>query len=119
MPRTTALALTLALAACTHVPEDGASPAQGTPDFVAALIARHQSAPPTNPPASIHRYEYRGQTVYYVPPSCCDVPSRLYSADGEVLCSPDGGFTGRGDGRCPDFFDTRRGGERIWVDTRD
>lgn len=52
------------------------------------------------------QYEYRGQLVYYVPPplGCGDCFSKLYDASGKVLCSPDGGIAGFGDGKCVGFF---------------
>src|SRR5688572_6027645 len=71
-----------------------------TPAWLTTLIAQLESQPVANPPASIAQYEYKGQTVYYLPPRCCDVPSTLYSATGAVICAPDGGMTGNGDGRC-------------------
>ncbi len=88
------------------------------PPFVAALIAKASAAPPTNPPTRILRYAYRGQTVYFVPARCCDVPSVLYDADGKRLCEPDGGFVGNGDGRCVDFGEQRRDEAVIWSDPR-
>jgi hypothetical protein len=56
--------------------------------------------------------------VYYVPSKCCDVPSVLYDSAGAVVCSPDGGITGKGDGRCTDFFDARRDEVVVWRDPR-
>jgi hypothetical protein len=91
---------------------------QDSPAFVARLIDQMKAAPVTNPPASIWKYRYLGRTVYYVPPFCCDVPSELYDADGNLICSPDGGLTGAGDGKCPDFFDKRTDELRLWRDSR-
>jgi hypothetical protein len=71
-----------------------------------------------NPPASVVRYDYRGQTVYYVPPKCCDFPSELLDANGQRLCRPDGGLTGRGDAQCPDFHATASNPQLIWKDER-
>jgi len=90
----------------------------GAPPQVARLIETYESAPVTNPPASIWRYSYRGEVVYYVPPTCCDVQSILYTESGEEICHPDGGLTGRGDGKCPDFFETRADEELVWRDAR-
>lgn len=59
------------------------------------------------------QYRYQNQTVYYVPPGCCDLPGTLYDRQGNVLCHPDGGFTGLGDRRCPDFADKRTGGRPV------
>lgn len=91
---------------------------EAPPAFVAHLIVQMEEAPVSNPPASIWQYRYRQRKVFYVPPVCCDVPSTLYDADGNRLCSPDGGLTGRGDGRCPDFFETRSDELRVWRDPR-
>jgi hypothetical protein len=85
---------------------------------VDSLIAALEAAPKKDPPATVWRYSYKGDLVFYVPPSCCDVPSELYDTAGTLLCAPDGGFTGKGDGRCPDFFATRTNGKRLWSDPR-
>lgn len=92
--------------------------ADDTPAFVDNLVAQFESGPVANPPGSIWRYTYRGQDVYYVPPYCCDIPGELYDSDGTFICAPDGGITGNGDGKCPDFFDERTGELRIWIDDR-
>jgi hypothetical protein len=87
------------------------------PPFVATLISHFKAAPPKASPGSIWRYIYRGETVYYVPPLfCCDISSYLYDAKGIVLCRPDGGFVGIGDGKCPDFLKERSQGELLWSD---
>ena len=98
----------------------GCSPSEEDhhPEFVEKLIVRFESGPKQNPPGSIWRYHYNGRVVFYVPPSCCDVPSALYDGDGNLICAPDGGLTGDGDGRCPDFFRARTQGSRVWVDGR-
>jgi hypothetical protein len=88
------------------------------PDWVSTQIIQLQNAPVGNPPQSIWQYEYNGKTVYYIPPQCCDQFSQLYEASGNLICAPDGGITGRGDGKCPDFFQVRKNGVLIWRDTR-
>jgi hypothetical protein len=88
------------------------------PGWLTNLIAKFVSQPIGNPPQSIWRYEYKSQTVYYVPPQCCDQYSTLYDVNGKVICAPDGGFTGRGDGKCPDFFQERMKEKLIWKDIR-
>ncbi len=72
------------------------------PPFVERLIVQMEAAPVSNPPGSVWRFNYKGRVVFYVPPSCCDVPSELYDSDGNLVCGPDGGLTGDGDGKCPD-----------------
>jgi len=108
------------LAACSLLACSGSSsptePEQ--PAWLTALIAQIQAQPVTNPPSSIWRYRYRGQVVYHRPAVCCDVFGDLYDAQGSLLCHPDGGFAGNGDGRCPDFFDVRTDETLIWSDPR-
>ena len=96
-----------------------AAPAdQDWPPFVTQLIAQLEAAPKANPPASIWRFSYKGRVVFYVPPSCCDVASELYDNEGNLICGPDGGLSGDGDGKCPDFFELRTDELRVWSDPR-
>jgi len=98
----------------------GCSPATqaSNPAWVDKLIQQISSDPVGNPPLSIWKYEYNGQAVYFVPAHCCDIPSTVYTAEGAILCSPDGGLTGKGDGKCSDFFEKRTGEQLIWQDSR-
>jgi hypothetical protein len=89
-----------------------------TPEWLTALIRNFEMQPVANPPVSITRYEYKSEVVYLVSPRCCDNWSDLYRADGTTLCHPDGGLTGNGDGRCPDFLIERKNAQIIWQDPR-
>ena len=89
-----------------------------TPQWLTTLIRNFEMQPVANPPVAITRYEYKGEKVYFVPPRCCDIWSDLYRADGTTLCHPDGGLSGNGDGRCPDFFTERKNAQIIWQDPR-
>ena len=97
---------------CMHVTQSD------NPAWVNQLIEKFEKEPVGNPPQSIWRYDYNGETVYFVPAQCCDKFSALYDKDGRVICAPDGGITGRGDGRCPDFFSERTKEKLIWEDPR-
>ena len=108
------LAAALTLCACSH----SATPPSVNPAWVAQLIAKFQSDPVGNPPQSIYKYDYKGQTVYYVPPQCCDQYSKLYDANGSIICAPDGGLTGQGDKKCSDFFNESTNRTLIWHDSR-
>lgn len=88
------------------------------PEWVDNLIVEFKSQPVGNPPQSIWRYDYKDQTVYYVPPQCCDQFSTLYDANGNILGAPDGGISGTGDGRIKDFFTERKNEKLIWQDPR-
>ena len=88
------------------------------PAWLMQKVAEFQAAEPANPPVKIYRYQYQNQQVYYITGRSGDIPSELYTTDGKQLCQPDGGITGRGDGRCPDFVETRTAETLIWEDTR-
>jgi Tol biopolymer transport system component len=88
------------------------------PSWLDELIKKYQSEPVGNPPQSVWRYDYNGQMVYYIPPQCCDQYSALLDENGKFICAPDGGFTGKGDSRCPDFIENRTNEELIWEDSR-
>jgi hypothetical protein len=47
------------------------------------------------------RYLIGDRVYYYAVSGCCDQLNPLFDADGKYVCAPDGGFSGRGDGRCP------------------
>ena len=110
--RLTILVLAIALgAACKTNTEP-------VPAWVTTLISQLENEPVANPPAFLARYDYGGRIVYYLPARCCDIASSLYDIGGVVICHPDGGFTGNGDGRCPDFFARRTNESIVWRDPR-
>ncbi len=117
MCRLAIVVATLLLAGCGSNP---AAPDSSTtaPGWVTALIRQLESQPVANPPAFVARYDYKAQDVFFVPQRCCDVMSVVYRANGTILCHPDGGITGAGDGTCADFFAERRNERIIWRDPR-
>lgn len=98
---------------CSHP-----SSADEYPEWLEEFIIQFQNEPVRNPPQSIWQYEYGGKIVFYIPPQCCDQYSILYDSDGNIICFPDGGLSGYGDGRCPDFFSERKNEKLIWKDNR-
>lgn len=110
-----AAVIVTALSACaTSFPTDQ----QAGPAWLQTLIAKIASEPVTNPPSSIIRYRYNGATVYYRPARCCDIFSDLYNESGTLICHPDGGIAGNGDGRCSDFLAARTDEQVVWTDPR-
>ena len=89
-----------------------------TPKCIEDLIIVISEQPVTDPPESIYRYQYKGQTVYYRPARCCDIPSAVYDEDCNIICNPSGSIMG-GDTLCPDFYESRTDEKLIWRDTRD
>jgi hypothetical protein len=104
-------------AACGGSPT-GPGSANASPAWLMSVIRELETQPVASPPAYVARYDYKGETVYFVPQRCCDVTSVVYRSSGAVMCQPDGGFAGTGDGRCPDFFAERRNERIIWRDPR-
>lgn len=90
----------------------------GWPAWLRQRVAEHLRQPVSNPPREIWAGVHAGHSVYYEPPVCCDRPSTLYSAQGQRLCQPGGGLTGRGDGRCPDADLAALQQRLVWRDPR-
>jgi hypothetical protein len=91
---------------------------EGTPACLQERIKEIAREEVWNPPAKIYSYYYGGKKVYFIPQRCCDIPSQLFDERCHVICAPDGGFSGKGDGGCDDFFVKRSGEELVWEDPR-
>ena len=104
-----------AVAACA-APASAPNPADAA--AVRVIAKKLRAGPPQRPPQTVKRYLIDGKAFYYVAAPCCDQFNDLYDALGKRVCSPDGGITGRGDGRCPDIHVDPRQGEIVWRDTR-
>ena len=65
-------------------------------------------------PQKVVEYQYKGKKVYYVVMPCCDFFNEVYDDKCKLLGSPDGGFTGKGDGKLPDFFKEAKNEKLIW-----
>ena len=56
-----------------------------------------------NPVAEVWEWKVDGGTYYYFAYGCCDNFNYLYDKECNRICAPDGGLTGKGDGKCPVF----------------
>ncbi len=65
-------------------------------------------------PQRVLEYTYKGKKVYYVVLPCCDFFNEVYDDKCNFLGAPDGGFTGKGDGKIPDFFEEAKGEKLVW-----
>lgn len=90
----------------------------GLPGCIQKMIDQYKSEEKQNPPRQIYSYMYKGKTVYYVKPPCCDFFSDLYDSSCVLIGHPDGGFTGKGDGKINDFKDSSSYEKLIWKDDR-
>ena len=88
------------------------------PACIKKLILQFQQEEKQNPARSVYSYTYNGKPVFFVPAICCDFFSDLYDNKCNLIAHPDGGFTGRGDGKAPDFMQTRAHEKLIWKDER-
>ena len=70
-----------------------------------------------NPPAQVWRWEVDEQTYYYITSDCCDQWNYLYDGKCNVVCAPDGGITGMGDGNCSHFIEQIEK-TLVWEDNR-
>jgi len=57
---------------------------------------------------------YGNGVAYYVKAGCCDQLDPLVDARGVLVCYPSGGFTGRGDGKCPGALPPETERREVW-----
>lgn len=88
------------------------------PAWLKARIAAVLSERKRNPITRILRYQYEGKEVYYQSAPCCDQYSQVFDTKGTLVCQPDGGITGKGDGKCPDFEKNKSNERLVWQDPR-
>lgn len=69
---------------------------------------------PHEKPQRVLEYIYKSKKVYYVVMPCCDFFNEVYDANCNFLGAPDGGFTGKGDGKIPDFFEEAKNEKLVW-----
>lgn len=92
--------------------------AKDTPSCIKKIIEGLNKEDVANPSAKVYRFQYEGRTVYYIPPRCCDTMSELFDENCNIICYPDGGFSGTGDGKCIDFYKNATEEELVWEDKR-
>ncbi len=85
------------------------------PDWLRARIAIYERQPVRQAPGTIWRITHQGAPAFYVVSPCCDQFNPLLDAGGREICSPSGGFTGAGDGKCPRPMDPGTDAIRLWV----
>ncbi len=95
------------------------SPTQSaSPDCIEMIITDIKKHPVKNPPTTIWQFTYKGESVFYIPAACCDQFNPVYKNNCSLFCHPDGGLTGKGDGKCDDFFLLANDKKLIWKDSR-
>ncbi len=66
-------------------------------------------------PQSVTQYLFKQQKVYYMVSPCCDKYNVVYDSACNVLGYPDGGYTGKGDGKMNDFADEATDKKIVWT----
>ncbi len=84
------------------------------PACLKAKIDSMTANPNEGTPQSITRYSYHEKTVYYLKAPCCDKYNIVFDSTCNILGYPDGGFTGRGDGKMRDFFKEAKDEKVVW-----
>ena len=82
---------------------------------IAVVLAERKKPQPT---IRMFRYAYKGQQVYWESAPCCDQYSTVYTLKGKIICHPDGGITGNGDGQCASFDKEKTNERLVWQDPR-
>ncbi len=98
--------------------EASAAGVPGIPLCIQQKIDSIKQQPVWNPPAEIHEYNYGGRKVYLISANCCDFFSIAIDSNCNYVCAPSGGFTGKGDRKCSDFFEKAKHVRLVWKDER-
>ncbi len=88
--------------------------ANDLPSCLVAKIKTMAENPNEGSAQSITRYSYHNQKVYYMKAPCCDKYNIVFDSVCNILGYPDGGFTGKGDGKMTDFFKEAKDGKVVW-----
>ncbi len=88
------------------------------PSCVQLLIDNGSKEEPPNAPMQVDEYLYNEKTVFLSIAQCCDQFDVLYDEECNKICSPSGGFTGRGDGKCTEFFKEAKLIKTIWKEKK-
>ncbi|MEP6504081.1 MAG: hypothetical protein ABJD97_12165 [Betaproteobacteria bacterium] len=73
----------------------------GLPEWLRIRLADYDAQPRPAAPQAVFEVRYGDGVAYLVLAGCCDQFNPLLDARGVLICHPSGGFTGRGDGKCP------------------
>ncbi|MEN7551747.1 hypothetical protein AAG747_27775 [Rapidithrix thailandica] len=106
--------LLLAMKGCNS---SGSDVSKDIPSCIAGKIKEIQKEELRNPPAEIWKWEVDNKTYFYITSPCCDQMNFLYDEECQEVCAPDGGFTGQGDGNCPEFKEEIKK-TLVWKDER-
>ena len=86
----------------------------GLPEWLRIRLADYDAQPGPAAPRAVFQVRYGDGVAYWVQAGCCDQLDPLIDARGVLLCYPSGGFTGRGDGKCPQALPPVADRREVW-----
>jgi hypothetical protein len=86
----------------------------GLPEWLRIRLADYDAMPGSAAPRAVFELRWGDGVAYYVQAGCCDQLDPLIDARGVLLCHPSGGFTGRGDGKCPQALPAAADRREVW-----
>ncbi len=84
------------------------------PECILQKIETIKAQQKWNPPGEINEYEFKGKRVYLITAPCCDRYIELVDENCNQICSPSGGFSGKGDMKCPEFSKEAKHVRLVW-----
>lgn len=94
--------------------ETGGVSLESLPAFVKEKIAVMKQYRSSNVPVDVWQCSFNGKTVYQFSGIHVDDFYSLYDSEGVFICYPSGGFTGKGDGKFPDFYKQATDWKLLW-----
>ncbi len=86
----------------------------GLPEWLRIRLADYDAQPGAAAPRAVYEVAYGNGIAYYTLAGCCDQFDPLVDAKGVLVCYPSGGFTGRGDGKCPGALPPETERREVW-----
>jgi hypothetical protein len=86
----------------------------GLPEWLRIRLADYDAQPGAAAPRAVFEVRYGDGVAYWVQAGCCDQLDPLVDARGVLICYPSGGFTGRGDGKCPRALPPLTDRREVW-----
>ena len=87
------------------------------PAWLQQRLAEYERMDAAARPVAVRSWVDQGRTFYYIVAGCCDRFNEVYDQNGRYVCAPDGGYTGRGDGKCVGL-NQRQSMQSVWPQTR-
>ena len=86
----------------------------GVPEWLRIRLADYDAQPGAAAPRAVFQVRYGDGVAYYTLAGCCDQLDPLVDANGVLVCYPTGGYTGLGDGKCPDALPPLGERREVW-----